>query len=73
MRSPFKPDPRPDCRLSSFTTPSAFFTPSSSGTPSAVPPHRLRPEELWASPQRLRYLRTLAPEPPLSHPPAEQN
>jgi hypothetical protein len=27
-----------------------------------VPNHRPRPEELWASPQRLRYLRTLTPE-----------
>jgi len=61
MRPNDKQDHRPDCRLSSFT-------PSSPGTTAPVTPHRPRPDELWASPQRLRYLRSLTPETPPGHP-----
>ena len=37
-------------------------SPTTRPTQNHSPTHRPRPEELWASPQRLRYLRSLAPE-----------
>lgn len=63
MRPIDNQDHCPDCRLPS-SPPPAF------GSTLPTSPHRPRSEELWASPQRLRYLRSLAPE-TLLGPPAE--